>query len=164
MPILHTWSALWNEYPDYVNYPDPKEVKKLVGGALDADWIVNTCAIRMSRTLNYNAVPVPGNFAGLAALKGDDGKRYAIRVAEMRKWLTHAIGSPSFEVKKSKGDAFDKTQLASMKGIIAFDVHFSDATGHLDLWDGAGFSSEQYNTSEDYWTPATRISLWKTNG
>ena len=164
MSVLHTWSALWSEYPDYVSYPDPAQVKQLVGGAVDADWIVNTCAIRLSRTLNYNGVPVPGNYPGLATVKGGDGKRYAIRVAEVRKWLAHAIGKPDFEVRKKAGDAFDKTPIATMKGVIAFDIHFSNATGHLDLWDGTAFSSEQNNTSEDYWTPATRISLWKTSG
>ena len=164
MSVLHTWSALWSEYPDYVSYPDPAQVKQLVGGAVDADWIVNTCAIRLSRTLNYNGVPVPGNYPGLATVKGGDGKRYAIRVAEVRKWLAHAIGKPDFEVRKKAGDAFDKTPIATMKGVIAFDIHFSDATGHLDLWDGTAFSSEQNDTSEDYWTPATRISLWKTSG
>jgi hypothetical protein len=47
-----------------------------------------------------------------------------------------------------------------MRGIIGFDIRFSDATGHLDLWDGSTFSSE-YNMSKDYWTAATLISLWK---
>jgi Type VI secretion system (T6SS), amidase effector protein 4 len=161
MAVLFTWSSLWNEYPDYVNYPEPGQVKTLVGGAVNADWIVNTCAIRLSRALNYNGVPVPGNFPGLLTVKGADGKRYAIRVAEVRKWLAHALAKPEFDITKKRGDPFDKTPISAMKGIIGFDIHFSDATGHLDLWDGLAFSSEQH-TSEDYWTPATRVSLWKT--
>jgi len=83
MAQLHTYSALWNEYPDYLNYPKPEDAKKYVGGAVNADWIANTCAIRMSSALNYNGVPVPGNFAGLHTVKGGDGKRYAFRVAEL---------------------------------------------------------------------------------
>ena len=81
-----------------------------------------------------------------------------VRVAELRVWLTHGFGAPDFDHKK-KGDAFDKTTIAAWKGIIAFDISFSDATGHLDAWDGKKFSSE-YKV-KDYWTPATRISLWK---
>ncbi|WP_133511238.1 hypothetical protein [Candidatus Thiosymbion oneisti] len=30
------------------------EVKKLIGGKVDAAWITNTCVIRLSRALNYS--------------------------------------------------------------------------------------------------------------
>lgn len=160
MATLQLWSALWAEYPDYQSYPDSAEVKKAIGGAVDAAWITNTCAIRLSRTLNYNGIPVPRRFAGLATVRGGDGKRYAFRVREMRAWLLHALGKPAFDQTKKEGAAFDKSGLATMKGIIGFDIRFSDATGHLDLWDGLTFSSE-YNTSKNYWTAATRIWLWK---
>jgi hypothetical protein len=154
------WSELWQEYPDYINYPDSAEVKQSIGGNVDASWITNTCAIRLSATLNANGVPVPSGFPGLATVKGGDGKRYAIRVREMRKWLEHKLGKPDFDHKKKAGAAFDKSPLGAMKGIIGFDIRFSDATGHLDLWDGTWFSSE-YQSTTDYWEAATRISLWK---
>jgi len=160
MAKLHSYSALWDQYPDYINYPTPESVKELIGGNVNDDWIANTCAIRMSRTLNANGLPVPGNFAGLNTVKGGDGKRYAYRVRELHAWLDHALGPPDFDTKKKEGDAFDKTKLASMKGILGFDIHFADATGHFDLWDGSTFSDE-YQASEDYWTAAKRIWLWK---
>ncbi|MCC6492600.1 MAG: type VI secretion system amidase effector protein Tae4 [Pirellulales bacterium] len=153
-----TWLQFWNAYPDYRTYPDSAAVKKEIGGGVDAAYITNTCAIRLSRGLNESGVPIPGNFAGLAKVKGADGKYYALRVAEMRKWLPQALGNPDFDLTKKKGDAFDKSKIAAMKGIIAFDIQFSDATGHLDAWDGTSFSSE-YKV-DDYWTPATRITLW----
>jgi len=159
MATLHSYSALWNAYPDYGNYPTPDSVKVLVGGGANDDWIVNTCAIRMSRTLNYNGLPIPGNFAGLHTVKGGDGKRYAFRVRELHAWLDHVLGAPDFDTSKKQGDAFDKSQLASMKGVIGFDIHFADATGHFDLWDGSTFSHEA-QASQDYWTMATRIWLW----
>jgi len=160
MATLHSWGPLWNEYPDYLNFPDSGEVKKMIGGEVDASWISNTCAIRLSRTLNYNALPVPGKLAGLLTVRGSDGKRYALRVRETRAWLLNALGKPPFDHKKKEGSAFDKSALAAMKGIIGFDISFADATGHFDLWDGSTFSSE-YHTSKDYWTAATRIWLWK---
>ena len=153
-----TWTKFWNEYPDYGTYPDSAVVKKDIGGAVNAAYITNTCAVRLSRGLNYSGAPVPSNFAGLLTVKGADGLNYALRVAEMRKWLPQALGSPDFDKTKKKGEAFDKTTLSAFKGIIAFDISFSDATGHLDAWDGSVFSSE-YKVS-DYWTPATRITLW----
>jgi hypothetical protein len=156
--VKPTWSKFWAEYPDYGTYPDSAAVKKDIGGSVDADYITNTCAVRLSRGLNYSGVPLPANLAGLLTVKGGDGKHYALRVAEMRKWLPQVLGNPDIDRTKTKGEAFDKSTLAALKGIIAFDIHFSDATGHLDAWDGQAFSSE-YKVS-DYWTPATRITLW----
>lgn len=160
MATLHSYSALWQEYPDYINYPDSAEVKRLIGGAVNADWITNTCAVRLSRTLNYNGIAVPGAFAGLKTVKGADGKRYGFRVREMRAWLDFSLGVPVFSLTKKTGEPFDKGTLATYQGILGFDIRFADATGHLDLWDGAQFSSE-YRTSVSYWTAATRIWLWK---
>jgi hypothetical protein len=143
-----------------MNFPLPDDVKKLIGGNVDDEWIKNTCAIRLSRALNENGFPIPGKFAGLHTVKGGDGKRYAFRVVELHKWLDHVLGQSDFDLKKKAGDAFDKGALAAFKGIIGFDIHFSDATGHLDLWDGSVFTHE-YQTSGEYWTQATRIWLWK---
>jgi hypothetical protein len=153
-----TWAKFWAEYPDYGTYPDSAVVKQEIGGAVNAAWITNTCAVRLSCGLNYSGVPVPANRAGLLVVKGGDSKYYALRVAEMRKWLPEVLGAPDFDKTKKSGTAFDKSTIAGYKGIIAFDISFSDATGHLDAWDGAVFSSE-YKVA-DYWTPATRVTLW----
>ena len=153
-----TWSKFWAEYPDYGTYPNSAEVLKDIGGALDPKWIKNSCAVRLSRGLNYSGVPVPANFAGLMTVKGGDGNRYAIQVAGMRKWLPEVLGPPDFDQKKKQGDSFSKLAISLLKGIIAFDISFNDATGHLDAWDGASFSSEY--KSADYWTKVTRITLW----
>ena len=152
------WSLFWSQYPDYGTDRDSAAVKKDIGGEVDAKGIVNTCAVRMSRGLNYSGVTVPANFAGLATVKGGDGKRYALRVAEVRRWLPHVFGKPDFDLTKKADDDFDKTTLAAVKGIIAFDIQFADATGHLDAWDGKVFSHE-YGAAE-YWKRASRISLW----
>ena len=159
MTTLHKYSTLWMEYPDYTFYPDSENVKKDIGGNVDAAWIKNTCAIRLSRCLNYSGHPVPGAFPELLTVKGGDGKRYALRVREMRTWLEFRFGKPTFDMKKKQGAAFDKGPITTLNGILAFDIVFDDATGHLDLWNGREFTTE-YKTSRDWWTRATRISLW----
>lgn len=160
------WSDFFSAYPDYVNH-DSDDVKSTIGGAVNADWITNTCAVRMSRGLNYSNLAVPANFSGLHTVKGGDGKHYAFRVRELRLWLPTdtALGKPDVDVKKKQGDDFDKTTLKDMKGIIAFDIHFSDATGHFDRWDGTQFSHESgqstdFGNAGRYWALATRITLW----
>jgi hypothetical protein len=156
---LAAWTPLWNQYPDYLYYSDSKQVKKDIGGSVDQAHLKNTCAIRLSRTLNYNGLPLQYS-KGMVTKKGADGKRYAIRVREIRTWLMSKLGKPEFDVTKKEGEPFDKTKLSSMKGIIGFDIRFSDATGHLDLWDGTRFSSEHMMT-RNYWNSATRIWLWE---
>ena len=160
MASVPAYDVLWINYPDYVYYPNPDDVKKLIGGAVDAAWITNTCAIRMSRALNYTGIPLPSNFKGMSTVKGGDGKRYAFRVREMRKWLDGTLGKADFDLTKSAGVAFNKNSIAGMKGIIAFDIAFSDATGHLDLWDGSVITSESH-MSRDYYNAASRITIWK---
>jgi hypothetical protein len=154
-----TWMSFWLEFPDYGTYPHSPAVKKDIGGSVDAAYITNTCAIRLSRGLNYNGVPLPPKQSELLTVKGGDGRFYALRVAETRKWLQQVFGKPDFDLTKKKGEVFDTSPLDSLKGIIAFDIKFPDATGHLDSWNGNEFSSEYKVT--DYWTPATRISLWQ---
>ena len=153
-----TWSKFWAEYPDYINFPDSEQVKKDIGGNVNAGYLTNTCAIRMSRGLNYSGVPVPFNFPGMETVKGGDGKRYAFRVADMRLWLPGVLGKPEVDLRKKEGEAFDKSTLKSQKGLLAFDIKFKDATGHMDAWDGSVFSDEY--ESLDYWVRAKRITLW----
>jgi hypothetical protein len=160
------WSDFNREYPDYVSF-DSAAVKRAIGGEVNEAWITNTCAVRMSRGLNYSKLPVPATFSGLHTAKGGDGKRYGFRVREMRLWLptASALGAPDLDIHKAQGDAFDKATIKDMKGIIAFDIHFSDATGHLDRWYGQQFSHESGHSTDfgdagRYWALATRITLW----
>lgn len=159
MAKLPQWSVFWGQYPDYINYTSP-QVKSMIGGAVDASWITNTCAVRMSYAMNYIGFPIPRGFPNLSTVKGGDGMRYAFRVRELRPWLRHTFGAPDFEVKKKANEAFDRSQIMLMVGLIAFDINFSDATGHLDATFGGTFSSE-FGLSKDYFQLATKVSIWK---
>lgn len=157
---LPSYDTLWINYPDYMTYPDPDEVKELIGGEVNAAWITNTCAVRMSRALNGSGILVPRGFKGMSTVAGADHRRYAFRVREMRLWFASALVAPDFNLRKDANDAFDKSAIADMKGLIAFDIAFADATGHLDLWNGSEITSESH-MSRDYYQAATRITLWK---
>jgi hypothetical protein len=76
-----------------------------------------------------------------------------------RSWQIARAHARGCGLKKKSGAPFDKTPLRTLNGILAFDIMFDDATGHLDLWDGREFSTE-YKSTGDWWTRATRISLW----
>jgi hypothetical protein len=160
MPIAD-FGLLARDYPDYWNYPLPDGVKKLIGGEAKDRDITNTCTIRMSHALNATGIAVPHVWEAITNRRGANGKYYIIRVANFRTWLTHKMGKPDVDFRKTAGDAFDRNQIRGMQGIIAFEIGFSDATGHFDLWYGDKFSHEAA-AGKDYFALATRISLWTT--
>ena len=161
---------------NYPNFVSVETVKRLIGGALndldappDQQWLGgangNTCTIRMSRTLNYSGVLIPKNPPGMRTAMGADQRNYAFAMQEMRGWLAGHFGAPTIE--QSGGPPISRDAFRNKKGIIAFDIHFSDANGHLDLWDGNTFYDEVYGMSHeghDFFDMARRVSLWVTDG
>ena len=154
------WNLLWNMYYDYYYYPDSYQVKQLLGGRVATGNINNTCAVRMSAALNCSGVPIPRYHNNLTTIQDGNGNNIAIRTSELNRWLRYRFGETDFYLRKQSGEPFDKSQLAGKKGIISFRIKFSDASGHIDLWDGSKFSSE-YRLKKDYWTLAYRIYFWE---
>lgn len=107
----------------------------------------NTCAMRLSKSLNYckgHEIPKKQN---LYCIIGVDKKRYAVRVREMKKYIRDKYSKPDFELTAAKG-VIDKSSILGKQGIIVFDVSgWSDASGHFSLWDG---SKVLYDGGHDY--------------
>lgn len=141
------YSALSAAFPAL----DVAGVKALIGGGVDADYIENVCAIRVSRALNYAGAPIPAKRSGLLTVRGADGMSYALRVREMNQYLRDIYGPPT---QQAKGGAV-APGFRSVPGIILFDVRgWTNATGHLDLWDG------QVCAYQGYWAEAFEVLLW----
>jgi hypothetical protein len=145
---LPPFSALKQHFPAL----KAAEVKKLIGGNVDADYITNCCTIRTSRALNGAGAPIPKSHPGLTTVRGADGKRYALRVKEFRVYMRETYGPPTLTARGGAvADSFRGVQ-----GIIMFDVRiWSDATGHFDLWDGATCAYE------GHWPEAFEVQLWQ---
>jgi hypothetical protein len=145
---LPPYSSLKKNFPAV----EAAQVKALIGGNVDADYITNCCTIRMSRALNGAGAPIPKNYPGMTTVSGADGKRYAIRVKEFRIYLRTTYGAPTLTARGGAvADSFRGKQ-----GIIVFDVRiWSDASGHVDLWDG---STCAYH---GYWAEAAEVMLWQ---
>ena len=158
------FAKLWDAYPN----GEADEVKALIGGAVDADWITNTCTIRMSRAFNYAGrewrIPFGHKYADqraapkiLNTVKGADGLRYAFRVAEFLKYLKEKFGKPQIRVFKARGEGMP-AQFEGRRGIVVFnDCGWSDATGHVDLWD------KDQIKHEAYWEQAKEVYLWSAD-
>lgn len=137
MAHLPSLATLWTHYPN----GEAASVKALIGGRVNADWITNTCVIRLCYALNYSGFKVKSD-AGMTTVSGGDGFRYGFRVREFKGYMKNHFG-PAEPFAPSK------------HGIICFDVAvWSDATGHFDLWDG------QQCRHEGYFQLASAVHIW----
>jgi hypothetical protein len=151
LPIIN---ELWQSYPT----GSVEHVKTTIGGRVDYGWIKNTCTIRVSRSLNYSGQPLPGpkNRYGLNVISGADGKWYAYRVKEFLVYLRGRYGAPSVSVSDSSSRKNLRSAVIGRVGIIVFEVSgWSDATGHVTLWDSGCADT-------CYFDKAHAVHLWET--
>lgn len=142
---LHNFDEMWSAYPCPGGAGE--EAKRMIGGAVDAAWITNTCVVRVSRALNYSGNLVPSVSGDeILTVKGADARHYALRVAEFGAYLRRRYGPPGHTHRygPQRGGAAPAA-LAGRRGLICFDVStWSDATGHFDLWDGVACRHHAY--------------------
>ncbi len=149
---LGHFQAMWDAYP----LGEADAVKALIGGSVNAEWITNTCVVRLSRCLNAAGYPIPLGYRGLTTLKGGDGKRYAIRVLEFKNYLRATYGAPQLSHTYPGGEGGDvPPAFLGKQGIICFDVTgWSDASGHVDLW------RNDACVNHGYFHRASKVHLW----
>ena len=141
---LPNFDAMWSAYPTGTS----DEVKRKIGGGVAGDWVVNTCVIRISHCFNEAGVPIPNSYPGLTTTFGADRRRYAFRVTEFKRYLEREYRAPDVR-------GTGRSAVQGRKGIIMFDVQgWSDATGHLDLWDGSKC------VGSEFFDKAHAIYLW----
>jgi hypothetical protein len=155
------FDLLSREYPDYWNFPKPEMVRNYIGGETKDRDITNTCTIRLSHAMNASGAPIPRVWDDIVNRRGKNKKYYIIRVKNFRTWMEHTFGKPDHDFQKKTGTAFDRGKIQGREGVIAFEIGFKDATGHVDLWYQDKFSHER-DAGKDYFFLAHRISLWST--
>jgi hypothetical protein len=169
------FDLMWAVYPDHMKYPSLAVLFNSIGGQLARNVSVpgfepngNTCAVRMSRALNYGTLPIAASQVKalkLSTLKGADDLLYLYRVREMVTYLGSALGVTPKSVSKDFASAF-----SGSRGIVAFTVEgWGDAGGHMALWDGSAFREPDHDDyrllQDDPTTPkrearTTRMTLW----
>lgn len=129
------------------------EVFELIGGNVEANNFANSCAIRVSRSLNYSGHKV-GYIPPNLTVSGSDGNWYIYRVKELTKYLTSKFGDPNIVVHSGPY----QTKFKDKKGIIVFEVEaWSDASGHATLWNGVTCSDKCY------FPLSKKVMLWELN-
>ncbi|MCX7112757.1 MAG: type VI secretion system amidase effector protein Tae4 [Proteobacteria bacterium] len=145
------FKMMWDAFPDHSLYPNLRVLFTFIGGTLinniDAAGFGengNTCAVRMSRALNYGNLQISAKLVKtlkIATMTGSDSKLYIFRVNELKTYLINALGVTPITVTKDFGKAFLKK-----KGIVAFEVKgWTDASGHLALWNGSAFREPEHD-------------------
>ncbi len=103
---------------------------------IDAGIFTNGCAIRMSYAFNYAGESISSNDGAVSS--GADGKWYLYRVADMINFVEKTIGGTPITGTSA-------SDFAGRKGIIIFsNCNFSDATGHVDLFNGSSVEGSDY--------------------
>lgn len=167
-----SFQRLWDAYTE-VGLKGYEEVYDLVGGNVaelrreNPDDYTNACALRMSRAFNYGGYAVPSGTlipgTNIYRVRGGDGKPYIMRVNGVIHFVRHNWGEPD------KVLAPDETaRLAGLKGLIVIEVQgWSDATGHVTLWDGrqtGDGSTYQDPANSSYLSPSvslSRVFFWE---
>ncbi len=145
MASLPPFDLLWANYPDD---RDPEALKRRIGGRVDMPWLTNTCTIRMSHAFNQAGAPIPRRHPSISTVQGGDGLWYAFRVREFVRWLER-------EYERADVTGTSKQPFLGLRGIIVFEVDgWTDATGHLDMWNGAT------TRHGEYWAQAKAVRLW----
>jgi len=133
-----------------------KHVADTIGGKvklnIDNGTFENLCAVRMSYVLNKCGITILK--ADGATSGGQDGQRYLYRVSDLRSFLTRKFGQPDLTDSSPSHSA-----LIGKKGIIIFEAHFSNATGHVTLWGGG--NSEKDCSDKCYFPSSTKVYLWE---
>ena len=85
----------------------------------------------MSYVLNHTGIPIPA--AGYHVVSGADRRWYMYRVPEMMAFLRQQLGAPDATAERPTPKDF-----AGRKGVIVVKGRgWSNAVGHVTLWDGA---------------------------
>lgn len=132
---------------------DVRRLGWLIGGKvkenIESGKFKNGCAIRLSYAFYYAGLRI--SHADGAVSSGADKRWYLYRVSDIVKFVQKNIGGVSL----SGSSALD---FKGKKGIIIFSgCHWSDATGHIDLFNGKEVESKKGN---DYFAPCNTALLY----
>ncbi len=141
------FDKMWAGFPTRTDYPNLESLFTHLGGAAARNINVpgfgpngNTCAARISVALKAGGVRITGS-NGINTISTADGARIIYRVSEMRTYLETLLGAP----ERDNSLPFD-SDFGTRKGIIAFSVEgWSDATGHIALYNGTSYREPSDN-------------------
>jgi hypothetical protein len=116
---------------------------------------------------NYSGAPISADISRhlrLNPLVGADKHLYLFRVSEFRRYIERTLGAAPARATSGFNSAF-----SGRRGIVAFTVKgWSDASGHIAVWDGSQFEEEHDDyrdltddpNTPDFEPTLTKLELW----
>ncbi len=146
-----SYSTLSSNFAKVMNLDVP-ELGKFIGGKVEVNIengiFKNGCAIRMSYAFNYSGYPISSSDGAVSS--GADGKWYLYRVSDMINFVKKTVGGTPLKGTKA-------SDFAGKKGVIIFTgCNWSDATGHVDLFNGTRVESNE----GDYFGRCSQAELY----
>ena len=129
---------------------ESSDVYKLIGGLVfenyksNPEGFANACALRLSYAFNWCGedckIPYVADKTGSGDADGNNVKEwYFYRVSDMANYLNDTYGNYEEVLKEN---------IMGKQGIIGFsDCNFSNASGHLDIWDGEKCLDGDYSSN-----------------
>lgn len=149
---LPDFDVLWLSYPN----GEVPDVANLIGGKVasniknpDMPNYKDTCAIRVSRALNYSGQPVQQHVGGARTNSGSDAKWYVYGVGDLHRYLVAYYGEPDVIKESADLGGVTAADLANEHGIIEFENY------HMDLWNGSSCKHQSY------FGAVTKVFLWR---
>lgn len=178
---LPTWAQFNSAFPRNSDplYDTPEKMYNSIGGdvaKLYTGPTTNTCAVRLSKALNYSGVTIP-NISG-QTFRGADNKYYFKAAYQINLWMRQTFGtnpasntSPQtpfnenhFQYTQSQAGVHGvnlPTLLNGKKGIYSiYSSNFRWATGHADLLNDNATCG---NACHFYDAPIHRLDIWILN-
>jgi len=163
---------LWSLFPRHSQHSTLKDLFTALGGAAAKNINApgfgekgNTCAARLSIAFNKAGAPIlesVANAAGARTVGAADGTRIIFGVADFRRYLLHTLGTPSIDGTRPLDDTYQ-----GRTGIVAFRVNWSDASGHIALWNGRAYREPTHDNYAAYIHPkdptirTSRTEFWE---
>ena len=121
----------------------PKEVCEFIGGKVKQNNFSNVCAVRMSYAFNKAGIKIPYIKDETVSVPNNGQKDwYIFRVRVFKQFLKDKKYNYIASDKENKLKPFK-----GKKGVIVFDCSFTDATGHVDLFNGSYVEGTDYSES-----------------
>lgn len=95
----------------------------------------NTCALRMSYALNHGGFKISRKVPYREYINENTNDSIILKVPLMIEFLKSKFKKSDIEFK-SDANSF-KSQMQGTKGIVVFEIKYSDANGHVTLWNGS---------------------------
>ncbi len=181
---LPTWATFKANFPSHDDplYDNPTKMFTQIGGAVYTNGytgiLSNTCAIRLSKALNYSKTLADLNITipniPTQTFKGDDGKYYFLGAANMIAWMKQTFGTSnsnyhSYSNADGGSNGLDYREKVGIKkgiyGMLPINHKGCDgtgfcATGHVDLINKAICDGECYFSATG---GVYQIVIWTLN-